>query len=756
MQSNINSGISPVYAKVREVLVPLRDNKKQLSGDILAKGKRDWSFENVYAGVKTRPVQMEERNVYCGEFNVLILLEKEDLHRVVHYSGGNLVAMGSKDRAVRLLDVTSMKETSTVLQGHAGSVRAVVLCEERELVISASYDLTIRCWNLKTAVCFMIFPGHTDTITCLDLEGSRLVSGAKDCNVKVWDLDTGQCFQHLKFKHRKPIQCVKIIAPLVLSSCDRGQVKIWNLQTGVRLKKIDAHAGSVKCLYFDHTHILTGGADGQAKAWSTNWDFKKCLMSYHHPMEVLTLSLLFLRVITGGADGKIRIFNFLSGECLRVIKASSNQSPVTALFTCNNILLVHTTSSVQLYQFAEVEWDYSLTSEWEDMGELCGGGESKSSRPSKFPYAFIRAERMAQVGSTNRKIYHRDLGRADNPALSHHARSLSAPSMRRAQVSQQESLRPATWSELQGHRRSRAYIDLQPEFITEPPSAICPGRPVSGRSQDSQSRASQTPRSTTTCSTRDYSVTSKWSMSCSEKAVQDRVKKRGPHRSLTTDHLLLKVNASQKPQATDQAGLNRELNAGVRDAWRPPSPPAPAPFHALTKRAAASTPFPFKPTPRYEPPPTRQAFHGMTKTYVPLLSKPLELQTKNSPPSRAVHSTTPAPSLLRLQSGDSFRGQGLSYQQGMDNRAHPPASEFNPLDPLRERGFFRLLTDSQLENYVRAQSQSNKKEQPPAKTKSQNGPKETVRKTKVRVKPVPDDPREGQVYAPELGPDVYI
>uniref|UniRef100_A0A4W5PRK3 F-box and WD repeat domain containing 10 n=1 Tax=Hucho hucho TaxID=62062 RepID=A0A4W5PRK3_9TELE len=245
----------------------------------------------------------------------------EDPSRVVHYSGGQLVAVGSKDRMVRLLDVLTLKEVSPVIQGHAGSIRALLLCEERGLVISASYDLSIRCWNLKTGVCLMLFRGHLGTINCLDLHGNCLVSGANDCKVKVWNLQTGHCYEKLKFRHHNPILCVKIDKALVMSSCDKGLVKMWGMETASLLKVIDAHHSSVKCLFFDQWHILSGGSDGQVMAWSTNCDIKKNLMTYHHPKEVLALIYLFLRVITGCGDGKIRIFNFLTGDCLRVIKA---------------------------------------------------------------------------------------------------------------------------------------------------------------------------------------------------------------------------------------------------------------------------------------------------------------------------------------------------------------------------------------------------------------------------------------------------
>ena len=63
---------------------------------------------------------------------------------MVDYSGGQLVATGSKDRSVRLLDLVSQKEVSPVIQSHAGSIRALLLCEQRGLLISGSYDLSIR------------------------------------------------------------------------------------------------------------------------------------------------------------------------------------------------------------------------------------------------------------------------------------------------------------------------------------------------------------------------------------------------------------------------------------------------------------------------------------------------------------------------------------------------------------------------------------------------------------------------------------
>jgi len=47
--------------------------------------------------------------------------------------------------------------------------------------------------------------------------------------------------------------------------------------------------------------------------------------------EVLCVQLLFLRIISGCADGKIRILNLLTGECIRVLRGNSKCDPVLSL-----------------------------------------------------------------------------------------------------------------------------------------------------------------------------------------------------------------------------------------------------------------------------------------------------------------------------------------------------------------------------------------------------------------------------------------
>lgn len=74
----------------------------------------------------------------------MLVFGREDAHRVLDYRGGPLMALASKDRTVHLLYVASETRNVAVMKGHVGSIRAVLLCEDRDLLITASCDASIR------------------------------------------------------------------------------------------------------------------------------------------------------------------------------------------------------------------------------------------------------------------------------------------------------------------------------------------------------------------------------------------------------------------------------------------------------------------------------------------------------------------------------------------------------------------------------------------------------------------------------------
>ncbi|NXI62345.1 FBW10 protein, partial [Anseranas semipalmata] len=360
------------YAKAVKVTIPHLNEEGRILGvkghsyGSKTKEKEEEEEEDnlqaAYRDLQTDMISLEERNVFCGPYNIRALIDRSDQNRVIHYSGGNLVAIGSADRKVRFFSISAMKEVPPLLSGHAGSIKALLLDEKKGFVFSASFDLSIRCWNIHSGACVKIFTGHCGTIICLDLHEKKLVSGARDGMVKVWNVDSGACLKTLK--HSNVVCVVKMDGTHVVSGCDRGLVKVWLADTGALVKMLEGHQGPVKCLSFDRWHLVTGSTDGYALGWSMVGELKRCLTAFRHPKEVLSLEFLYLRVVSGCADGKIRIFNYLTGSCLKVLMASSRGDPVSFCIAGNR-MVINAPSSLLMFQFEDVRWDYTLDADRE-------------------------------------------------------------------------------------------------------------------------------------------------------------------------------------------------------------------------------------------------------------------------------------------------------------------------------------------------------------------------------------------------------
>ncbi|XP_072497023.1 F-box and WD repeat domain containing protein 10B isoform X2 [Notamacropus eugenii] len=397
LRETYSKGLHTNYASRPAIPVPkiIDDDKpiraKRSKWKVKTKG--EYNLWTAYQGQKTVTVQMEERNLFCGNYNIRILSDRWDNSRVIHFCGGQFVAM-TANRKILLLNVNQIHSVPIYFRGHAGSVRALVLCEKKSFVLSGGYDLNIRYWDIESGLCTKLFHGHTGTITCLDLHENKLVSGSKDCQVKVWDMNTGRCLK--TFKHKDPVMTAKISSTHIVSGCEQGLVKVWHLASATlvkiglppmeqvkgpgwykmkghrrcirkvhglgirrpRFKTLSGHEGPVKCLCFDEWHLLTGSSDGFVMGWSMVGKYERCLMAFKHPREVLCVAFLYLRVISGCADGKIRIYNFLNGTCLKVMKANSRGDPVLSFFIECNRMVINTESNIVMFDFDDIKWQY--------------------------------------------------------------------------------------------------------------------------------------------------------------------------------------------------------------------------------------------------------------------------------------------------------------------------------------------------------------------------------------------------------------
>ena len=68
----------------------------------------------------------------------------------------------SAESTARNLDQQIQLGKTKVLEGHTKLIRSVFIKDN--LIISGSYDNTIRIWDINTGNCLKVLEGHTDWI----------------------------------------------------------------------------------------------------------------------------------------------------------------------------------------------------------------------------------------------------------------------------------------------------------------------------------------------------------------------------------------------------------------------------------------------------------------------------------------------------------------------------------------------------------------------------------------------------------------
>ncbi|XP_065766068.1 F-box and WD repeat domain containing protein 10B isoform X2 [Muntiacus reevesi] len=748
LQGSYTRGIDPNYANKVIIPVPkMTDDGKRLrvkNQKWKLRTKNDYNLWTAYQNQETQQVQMEERNVFCGSYNIRILSDMWDRNRIIHYSGGDLLAVSS-NRKIQLLDIIRIKEIPIRFRGHAGSVRALFLCEEENFLLSGSYDLSIRYWDLKSGACIRIFNGHQGTITCMDVYKNKLASGAKDCQVKEWDIETGKCLK--TFKHKDPILATRINDTYIVSSCEKGMVKVWHMAMAQLVKTLNGHEGAVKCLYFDQWHLLSGSTDGLVMAWSMVGKYERCLMAFKHPKEVLHVALLFLRVISACADGKIRIYNFLNGNCLKVMKANGRGDPVLSFFIQGNRMVINTESNILLFQFENIKWQYSVErtkqkkkDREEDREESSFAEDlSKSSTQVYSPRDSVSSKQTAQESLLSKPPRSRILLRASRLPTGVLMETPPSPGKpkspwkdgRKRPGSQEANSMGAEQENLEA--KSVVAGDQKTDDVEK-----LPKQRYLGISGDLISRSKKS-----------------WSI------------------PMSPDQFLLTVNALQKAHNSGEFAYPRRPQAQIIDVWGP-SIPYPRKVLSLKGQEVQQAVDQL----RFSTPPIE-----VKQTSIPLKIQMLRPNLKKSVHGPRVQSTIPQPVLIRPRFRGGSKGGDLATSSTEGVRSFSPLTStqvikpnrmlapptapaaqaarkerprfHSALDPLRVNTEFMLLTVKEQKEYGEARM----KEFQAIKPVGVVDPEKASRASwirKIKGLPIDNFTKQGKIAAPELGQNVFI
>ena len=130
------------------------------------------------------------------------------------------------------------------------TIRTLEVSADRQRLLSASTEKTVRLWRIDTGACEATLSGHTSNVNSAtwSSDGRRVLSASDDITVRLWDATSGRCVRVLE-GHTKDVvtvACHPTQASVAASGGNDATVRVWNVVTGDCLAVLKGHSSWVR------------------------------------------------------------------------------------------------------------------------------------------------------------------------------------------------------------------------------------------------------------------------------------------------------------------------------------------------------------------------------------------------------------------------------------------------------------------------------------------------------------------------------
>lgn len=268
----------------------LKRDKEQLISQLYG---RLISYKKLYGCIRSLMLQIERYNkrdifwlkpispglIQAGQ---ILPFKIEDQAKEISYSQDSddrRVISVSDDlkRAFNLKDLDNLN--NQIPRRHVAGVNGVAISNyiDKLRAISASYDHTLRVWDLETGKELAVLLGHTAGVNAVAVtpDGKKAISASDDGTVVVWNLENYNYIKTLS-RQNKGIKAVTVTKDgrYVISASYDGSFTICDLTEVEDCRMINAHNEAINTVVVTQEndqcnwHIITGSHDQMIRIWS--------------------------------------------------------------------------------------------------------------------------------------------------------------------------------------------------------------------------------------------------------------------------------------------------------------------------------------------------------------------------------------------------------------------------------------------------------------------------------------------------------
>ncbi|KAK2946313.1 putative Platelet-activating factor acetylhydrolase IB subunit alpha [Blattamonas nauphoetae] len=245
-------------------------------------------------------------------------------------TAGNLAISASRDRKVCIWNVNAPDSQDYMvpfrtMTGHNHFIQDMCLSSNGNYAITASWDKTLRLWDLAQQKTIASFNGHTKDVLSVSLSRNnrQIISSSRDNTIKLWNIH-GEC-KYTTPAFQEWVTCVRFgltddNSPIVSCGYDRF-VRVWDRNTFQPLYAMTGHTGFVNTLAIsaDSSVVASGGHDGTIILNNIKEGQHMFTLPTNDNINQLAFSPND-QILACAADGGLKVFDFYKKSLLADLK----------------------------------------------------------------------------------------------------------------------------------------------------------------------------------------------------------------------------------------------------------------------------------------------------------------------------------------------------------------------------------------------------------------------------------------------------
>lgn len=291
------------------------------------------------------------------------------------------IAVGCEDAIIRIITIYPREEIK--LEGHEDVISSLALIDGA--LVSASWDGTLRIWDLSNYTIRSILRGHLTQVSCMISFQEMIASGDVDGEVRIWN-NKGDCeaiftthstifslaflkdrrlaignevgdvyiyiWDYIKDKyvtligHQNTVTVIQCTFDKIITASWDGTLKIWNLKHNSLERTLDDINGGILSLKLLGDTIISESSD--IYVWNLRGDILRVLENTNMIYKILILP--DNRIAVGYSDGSIRIWNSVA-DIPDLILKSHEEAIIDILLTKEGWLIsCDSSGSIKMWQ----------------------------------------------------------------------------------------------------------------------------------------------------------------------------------------------------------------------------------------------------------------------------------------------------------------------------------------------------------------------------------------------------------------------